>query len=68
MDYIEKLQNECDELSSKIDKLESFIDSDFEGSDFSGWQGKLLNDQAKAMIVYHDILLDRISDLQSQSK
>lgn len=69
MDYIKRLEDECNELGLKIYKLESFIDSDFEGADLgSPLQGKLLNDQAKAMKVYHEILLDRLYDLQSQFK
>ena len=66
MGFIDRLQNECDDLHEKITKLESFIDSDFQGVDISTSQSELLNDQLKAMVVYYDILLNRLSDLQSR--
>jgi hypothetical protein len=65
MGFIDRLESECDDLHEKITKLESFIDSDFQDVDISVIQSKLLNDQLKAMVVYYNILLERLEDLKN---
>ncbi len=65
MEFIKRLESECDDLHEKITKLESFIDSDFKGADISMNQSRLLNDQLNAMVVYYNILLERLEDLKS---
>lgn len=66
MDLVSKLENERDELKSRLDKLTLFLDKQRKEQTVSNQQLVLLNRQWLLMCGYLSILDWRISDLEEQ--
>ena len=66
-DLLDRLSEEYDQLSNRINKLSDFIDWDEEFNKLSDLQRVLLVTQLNAMDMYHNILETRIYDIQQQS-
>lgn len=61
---VEKLKEEKADLDKKIRKLKAFLNDDEKLSSIGKVQADLLNYQLEVMQKYHDILWDRIDDLE----
>lgn len=66
MDLVSKLENERDELKSRLDKLTLFLDEQRKEQTVSDRQLVLLNRQWLLMCGYLSILDWRINDLEDQ--
>lgn len=66
MDLVSKLENERDELKSRLDKLTLFLDEQRKEQTVSNRQLVLLNRQWLLMCGYLSVLDWRINDLEEQ--
>lgn len=66
MDLVSELENERDELKSRLDKLTLFLDEQRKEQTVSNRQLMLLNRQWLLMCGYLSILDWRINDLEEQ--
>lgn len=66
MDLVSKLENERDELKSRLDRLTLFLDEQRKEQTVSNRQLMLLNRQWLLMCGYLSILDWRINDLEEQ--
>ena len=66
-DLLDRLSEEYDQLSNRINKLSDFIDWDEAFNKLSDLQRVLLVTQLNAMDMYQNILETRIYDIQQQS-
>lgn len=66
MDLVSELENERDELKSRLDKLTLFLDEQRKEQTVSNRQLVLLNRQGLLMCGYLSVLDWRINDLEEQ--